>query len=477
MKVLIAASEAAPYAKTGGLGDVIGSLIRELPRLGVKARLILPLYRMVRDNTVLRDTGHVIRVGMGRKRHTARIFSHGDRALFIQCDEFFDRPEIYGTPQAEYPDNAHRFVFFSRGVLEACRAMGYFPDVIHCNDWQTGLIPLYIKTLYRRHFRKTATLLTIHNLGYQGTFPASAMTITGLPHECFNPDIMEFYGQVNLLKAGIASADALSTVSDNYAREIITKQYGFGLEGVLRNRVSHITGILNGIDRARWAPSTDGMLPAKFSAGDLSGKDRCRAALVAECGFRDGRRPLVGMVGRLSGQKGIDLFLEAAAGIFSTCINVVVLGRGEEHFHRKLREAAKKFPANLSLNIGYDEAFAHRIYAGADIFLMPSRYEPCGLAQMIALRYGTVPVARSTGGLADTIEDYDHIRGTGTGFLFAQYNSSALEECLKRALCVYTQEDRWKALLRRGMGRNFTWMDSARKYAALYRALARKVAA
>lgn len=474
MKALIAASEAIPYAKTGGLADVMGSLVKELPALKVDARLMLPLYRGIKGRFDLRDTGHVIRVPVGGKRHAARILSLKERVFFLECDEFFDRQELYGTSRGEYEDNAHRFIFFSRAVLEACRATGFMPDVLHCNDWQTGLVPLYVKTLYRKYFRKTPTLFTIHNLGYQGVFPPSAMPLTGLGMEQFTPDILEFYGQLNFLKAGIIAADTVTTVSMNYAKEILTKQYGFGLDGVLRYKAGGITGILNGIDYGEWDPAADGMIAERYGPGDMSGKDKCKQALLKECGFTEKSAPVVGMVGRLSSQKGFDIVLAAQDRILSSGINMVILGKGEEAIQKRLREAAKRHPGRLSLNIGYSEPFAHRIYAGSDVILMPSRYEPCGLTQMIALKYATVPVARATGGLADTIEDYDHLKGRGTGFLFGDYGASALEECLKRALCVYTDVARWRRLAAGGMEKDFSWRASARKYAALYRALLRK---
>jgi starch synthase len=476
MKVLIAASEAIPYAKTGGLADVMGSLVKELPALRVDARLMMPLYRGVKGRFDLRDTGHLIKVPVGKRRHSARILSYKDRVFLFECDEFFDRQELYGTSRGEYDDNAQRFIFFSRAVLEACKAMGFMPDVLHCNDWQTGLVPLYIKTIYKKQFRKTPTLFTIHNLGYQGIFPASAMSVTGLGLEQFTPDILEFYGQLNFMKAGIIAADKVTTVSMNYAKEILTKQHGFGLDGVLRYKAGGITGILNGIDYGEWDPAGDGLIANKYGPGDISGKRNCKSALVKECGFKDRKAPVVSMVGRLSSQKGFDIVLAAQDRIFPYGINMVMLGKGEEAFHKKLREAAKRHPGQLSLNIGYSEPFAHRIYSGSDIILMPSRYEPCGLTQMIALKYGTVPVARATGGLVDTIEDYDHLRDRGTGFLFADYGASALEECLKRALCVYSDGAKWQRLALRGMEQDFSWRASARKYAALYRALVRGAA-
>lgn len=473
MKVLIAAAEAVPFVKTGGLADVTGSLLRELRAAGVEARLMLPLYRGIKRKFRLSDTGHRITVPVGNRKHASRIFSYEDSVFFTECDEFFDRKELYGTVHGDYEDNAFRFIFFSRAVLEACKATGFMPDVIHCNDWHTGLIPLYVRSIYREAFKRTATLMTIHNLGYQGVFPVSAMPLTGLGPELFNPSGVEHYGQLNLLKAGIVAATAVSTVSMNYAGEITTSQYGFGLDGALKGR--DVTGILNGLDYGEWDPAEDASIPARYSSADISGKKRCKSRLAGECSFKAPRAPLVCMVGRLSSQKGIDIFLEAADRIFSAGINMVVLGKGDDALHRRLKETQRRHPGSLSLCIGYDEAFVHRVFAGSDMFLMPSKYEPCGLTQMIAMRYGTVPVGRATGGIADTVRDYDHMRGSGTGFLFQDYSASALLECLKRAVCVYTDKAKWERLARGGMKTDFSWGSSARKYKALYRALTRKV--
>jgi|Deesub1362A_J573_1020465.scaffolds.fasta_scaffold00027_52 starch synthase len=475
MKILIVASEAIPFVKTGGLADVMGTLIREIRNLKVDARLALPLYRGIKDRFDLNDTGHEITVPVGNKNYTAKIFSYKDSVFFIECNEFFDREELYGTSEGDYPDNAHRFIFFSRAVLEACDALGFKPDVLHCNDWQTGLIPLYVKSIYKKSFSKTATVMTIHNLGYQGIFPASAMLLTGLDMELFTPKTIEFYGQINLLKAGITTADFVTTVSTNYAKEILSEQYGFGLDGVLRHRAHDITGIINGIDYKEWNPAEDDLIPAKFDVRDITGKAKCKSYLVKECSFKNRKAPLVGMVGRLSSQKGIDIFMGVIDRIFSYGVNVIILGKGEEAIHKELRGIAKKYPDCLSLNIGYDETFAHRVYAGSDMLLIPSKYEPCGLTQMIAMRYGTVPVARATGGIADTVEDYNHLSGKGTGFLFTEYSSSALEECLKRAICVYTDETKWKKIVINCMRQRFSWEKSAKEYVALYRKLVRKV--
>jgi len=474
MKVLIAASEATPFAKTGGLADVVGSLAAELRGQGVDARVILPLYRGIKGKFKPKYTGRAVAVELGARRLVSKVYSHGDHAYFVECNEFFDRKEIYGTALGEYEDNAFRFIFFSKAALEAAKALGFMPDVVHANDWQTALIPLYLKTVQKRHFKATASLFTIHNLGYQGIFPPSAMSLTGLPTEMFNPGELEFYGSVNLLKAGIISADAVTTVSPAYAVEIQGEEHGFGLNGVLRSRDNKILGILNGIDYKEWNPGDDPWIPERFGAGDLSGKAVCKERLARKCLFKDSGAPLAGMVGRLVAQKGVDIFLEAAEDILACGVNVVVLGKGEDSLQRRLRELARKRAGKFHLALDYDEGLAHMIYAGADMLLIPSQYEPCGITQMIAMRYGAVPVARATGGIRDTVADYDHLRGKGTGFVFSAYSSSALVECVKRALCVYLQEGRWDSIRKACMGKDFSWKRSAARYKALYAKLARR---
>lgn len=473
----MAASEAIPFGKTGGLGEVAGSLFRELCGLGIDVRLIMPLYRGIKRRFGLRDTGLGVAVPLGRDTYEFKIYSSEGGAsggshpvIFLECEEFFNRREFYGTSHGDYEDNAHRFIGFSRAVLEACRAMDYTPDVIHANDWQTAVIPLYVKTLYKKRFKKTSTLLTIHNLGYQGIFPASAMTITGLDMKFFNPENLEFYGKVNLLKAGIVSADAVSTVSPNYAKEIKLPEYGFGLEGVLAGK--DVIGITNGIDYDVWNPERDAMIPANYGIKDMSGKKTCRGHLLKECAFSDGSAPIAAMVGRIAAQKGIDILLDAS--IMPLGVNMVILGHGDELLQNSLSEVAGRHPRGFYFRTGYDDAFAHRIFAGSDIFLMPSCYEPCGIGQMIAMRYGTLPVARHTGGIADTVGDYDHRRGGGTGFLFRDHNASALEECLKRSLCLMADEAGWMKAAAEGMKRDFSWKSSALKYAALYESMMRR---
>jgi starch synthase len=484
LKILIATPEAVPFVKTGGLADVAGTLWKEYRGIKEEAYIILPLYKKIKEGQSLPlDTGVKIKVPVGDRVIEGRIFSNKSSSYFIRCDEFFDRQELYGTPAGDYIDNASRFIFFSRGILETCKELNLKPDVIHCNDWQTGLVPLYLKTIYRadKFFKNTATVLTIHNLGYQGLFQSSEMPITNLGWELFNPEGIEFYGQVNFLKAGIISADILNTVSNTYAKEILNKEFGFGLDGVLRMRGKDLYGVINGIDYKEWDPSGDKFIPANYSHDDISGKTLCKKELMSSLfGPSDDinaeRIPLLGMVGRLSAQKGLDLVLNSIDELLSFGVKLVILGRGDEVFQRSFSEVAKKYKGKVSVSIGFEETLAHRIYAGSDFFLMPSRYEPCGLGQLIALRYGCIPIARRTGGPVDTIQDYEPMTSKGTGFLFSDYTPSAMQDAVKRALCVYTDRDKLHKMVLDGMKMDFSWRKSAERYIEIYRSAIKKKA-
>lgn len=470
MKILIATSEAVPFVKTGGLADVTGALFKEYLNMGEEACMALPLYRTIRERFDLKDTGILLRILLGSRPVEAKVFSHGD-VFFIECAEFFDRPELYGTPEGDYPDNAARFVFFSRAVAELCMALNIRPDVIHCNDWQTGLVPIYLKTIYNdEFFSRTVSVMTIHNIGYQGNFDVTDYHLTGLNWGLFNPDWLEFYGRFNFLKAGLTASDIITTVSPAYAGEILTPEYGYGLDGVLRKRSGDLYGILNGIDVNEWDPSNDRDIPVRYGMEAIDGKLKCKKELIRECSMEleGGDYPLAAFVGRLSEQKGVDILIDSIDPIVSSGVGVIILGKGDERYYPLIMDAAKKHKGRVFSSIGYDEAFARRIYAGSDIFLMPSRYEPCGLSQMIAMRYGTIPVARRTGGLADTIIDYDPLRKSGTGFLFDGYSASAFTECLKRAFCAYADKRQWKRLIKDAMAGDFSWNNSAAKYIGLY---------
>lgn len=482
MKILIASPEAAPYVKTGGLADVAGALCREFRRMNEEAKVVLPLYEKIKESgKPLRDTGIMINVPVGDRLVGGRIFSDELTNFFIDCDEFFDRPELYGTPDGDYSDNASRFTFFSRGILEACKALGFKPDIIHCNDWQTGMVPLYLKTIYKtdKFFRNTATLLTIHNLGYQGLFPASDMSVTNLGYELFTPKGIEFYGKVNFLKAGLLSADILSTVSATYAKEILDEEHGFGLDGLLRSRADSLFGVINGIDYEEWDSAADKFIPANYSRTDTSGKAVCKAELL-KSQFKPSKNsaartmPLIGMVTRLSEQKGLDLVIQSIPELLSFGVKLVVLGKGDESYHKSLSDISARYKDKVSVTIGFDERLAHRIYAGSDFFLMPSKYEPCGLGQLISERYGSIPVARNAGGLADTIQDFEPLTSRGTGFLFSDYTSPAMKDALKRAFCVYTDEGKMKRMMEEGMKMDFSWKKSALRYIELYKVALKK---
>jgi starch synthase len=460
-----------PYAKTGGLADVAGALLKEYRGMKKEAHIILPLYRSIKNGDVsLKDTRLKIKVPVGERTIEARLYHDKSMAYFIEYDEFFNREELYGTPRGDYADNASRFIFFSRGVLETCKRLNFQPDVIHCNDWQTGLVPLYLKTLYKYDpfFRNTASLLTIHNLGYQGLFPSTAMYLTGLARELFNPEGVEFYGMVNFLKAGLISADVLTTVSNTYAEEILQTEFGFGLEGVLKTRQSDLYGVVNGIDYDEWDPSRDTIIPEKFSSSDLHGKAGCKKRLVKEVSLDKVDRPLVSMIGRLSAQKGLGLVLQSLEDLISSGINLVFLGKGDESIQVDLSEAARKYKGRVSVTVGFDESLAHRIYAGSDFFLIPSKYEPCGLGQLIAMRYGSIPIGRKTGGIADTVKDFNPMAMTGTGFLFSDFTPYALQDAVKRGLCLYTDGTRMKKIVAGAMKMDFSWRRSAKRYLQLY---------
>lgn len=478
MKILLAASEAVPFIKTGGLADVTGTLLKEYKKVeGLETLLILPLYNKIRESFDLKDTGKYIEVPSGDTLINGKLWSDGQSAYFIECKDFFDRPELYGTSEGDYPDNAARFAYFNKALLEACKALGFIPDIIHCHDWQTGLTPLYLKTLYADGlFKKTATVFTIHNLGYQGIFDASEFKTTGLGRELFNPEGVEFYGKINFLKAGLISADILTTVSPAYAKEILTPEYGYGLDGVLRKRSSDLYGVINGIDTEYWNPQDDQCIAKRYGAEDFSGKEVCKKKLLKECSFNIGSRdfPVIAIIGRLAAQKGLDLIFSSIDKIISMGAKIIMLGKGDEHYQAAALEAMKKHKGNFYLRMDYAAEFSHRIYAGSDIFLIPSRYEPCGLGQLIAMRYGTIPVARKTGGLSDTIRDYEPLKGYGTGFLFEDYSAAALRECLRSAFCVYYDKKRWGQLVSEAMGMDFSWKNSAGKYLEIYKKTTQK---
>ncbi|MCR4412357.1 MAG: glycogen synthase GlgA [Thermoguttaceae bacterium] len=490
MNILVATSEAVPFAKTGGLADVCGALPIELARLGHQAALILPAYRQVRY------CGHPIErmgidfiVPIGSKTVTghllrSRLPDSGVPVYLVQQDAYFDRDELYRQNGQDFQDNCERFVFFCRAVMEAIRLLGLDLDVLHCNDWQTGLIPAYLKIEYRNlpRYEKISSLLTIHNIAYQGMFWHWDMLLTGLDWKYFNWHQMEYYGKLNLLKTGIVFSDAVNTVSPRYAQEIQTAQFGRGLEGVLQHRRDVLSGILNGIDEAVWNPATDSNLAARYTPDSVDvGKPLCKAALQRELGLAERRDvPLVGMIGRLDDQKGFDLVAEIIPEWAATAdVQWAILGKGEPKYHDLFTQLAKSHPEKVAVRLEYSDPLAHRIEAGADLFLMPSRFEPCGLNQMYSLKYGTVPVVRETGGLADTITNADDrtlASGEANGFSFREDNALALSETLRRACDTYrNRPDVWKRLIRVGMRQDWSWRRSATEYVRLYESMVSRV--
>ncbi len=475
MKILFTASEAAPFAKTGGLADVAGSLPRALAALGHDVSVVIPRYRQVDIDAYKLKPAASFFVPLGAWKERCDAFKgtmgRGVAVYFINKDIYYDRPELYRTAQADYPDNAERFIFFSRAVPELCTALDLRPQIVHCNDWQTGLIPLYLKKIYGSSagLGGARSVFTVHNLGYQGLFWHWDMRLTGLDWDVFTPEGIEFWGRMNLLKAGLVYSDVITTVSRTYSREIQTAEYGHGLDGVLKNRSRDLYGIVNGIDYDEWNPARDRNIPRTYSATRLAGKTACKNELLARFGLPDTGDPIIGMVTRLADQKGLDILTEALPDILSLGAQFVILGTGDAKYGKILTEAASRHQDRMRVLLQYNDGLAKNIYAGSDLFLMPSLYEPCGLGQMIALRYGTVPVVRKTGGLADTVLEYNARTGRGTGFLFEEYSAAALVECLRRALAVYGKAEKWKRLMQAGMKQDFSWEQSAKEYIKVYR--------
>jgi starch synthase len=484
LKVVIVASEVMPFAKTGGLADVTGALPVALARLGHQVSVIMPRYpaieRAVRSLEKVHDP---LVVPMGSQTEEGAVWSAKLAArvpvYFIEHQAYFDRDALYSTASGDYPDNAQRFAFFAKAALAACQALKLQPDIIHCHDWQAALIPAYLQTVLQHDpaWASTGSLLTIHNITYQGLFPPEVMAFLELPPDTYSPDGIEFYGQVNYLKAGIVYADLINTVSRRYSQEIQTPEFGCGLEGILRYREQDVYGILNGIDDGAWNPAKDRLIAARYSATNLSRKQICKRDLLETFGLSPEwlNLPLVGMISRLVDQKGFDLLESAIHRMLALDFGLVVLGTGQTRYEDFLRQIRARYPGKVGVVIGFDDVLAHKIEAGSDIFLMPSRFEPCGLNPMYSLRYGTVPVVRATGGLDDTIEAYEPGLDRGNGFKFEPYDAEALLATLQRALTLYRDRAAWERLMRRGMQADFSWAKSAQAYADLYAtALARR---
>ncbi len=455
MKIAFVASEAIPYAKTGGLADVVGTLPVHLKNLGIRTALFLPKYKGIKGTLV-----NTVHIDMNT-RYAVHVYADGD-VYFIDYPEFFERDGLYGTEKGDFPDNCERYTLFCKTVAKLMTSDCY--EIVHCHDWQTGLIPLYLKL----DNAAAKTVFTIHNLGYQGLFPQGKLSILGLDKKYYNPEGIEFYGNISFLKAGILYSDIVTTVSETYAREIQTPELGFKLDGVLRKRKHELIGILNGIDYSLWNPATDDLIYQKYD--NFEGKQRNKIALTKAYQM-DPQKPLIGMVSRIADQKGFDILFKIFDDMMLTGYNFILLGFGEEKYHQKLKRYESIYPCRVSINIKFDNELAHRIYAGSDFFLMPSKYEPCGLGQLISLRYGTVPVVRSTGGLADTVTEFDLSTQSGNGFLFQEYVGRHLIDALLRARETFYLRDVFSTLSETCMKYNFSWEVSAQKYRQLYRSL------
>ncbi len=475
MRIAFCSSEMASLAKVGGLADVTESLPKALAGLGEDVWVFLPLYKQiwVERQKDLEDTGVKISICIDGQERTAALWKtsvHGVTVYLVDYREYFYRDHPYGTPEGDYPDNPFRFAFFSRAVLEAIKALGLGIDIIHCNDWETALVPVYQTHLYREdpQLKDVGTIFTIHNLAYQGVFDKEVLPKIGLDWSLFHMEALEYYGNVNYLKGGIVFSHIVSTVSPTYAREIQTERFGYGLDGVLRKRKDRLFGVLNGIDYDEWNPATDPKIYVNYDKERLEAKGENKRRLQEDKGLEPMESPLAGMVGRLVEQKGVDLVHAVVGDMVSMGMQLIVLGAGEKRYHDMLLELQEKYRGMVSINIGYSDELASRIYAGCDLFLMPSRYEPCGLGQMIALRYGTIPVVRATGGLADTITEYNPETGEGNGFVFEAFKPGEFLAALQRAQGVYSYGERWQTLVKRAMECDFSWGASARRYMEIY---------
>jgi len=476
VKVTFVASEGVPFSKTGGLADVVGALPKALAALGHEVEVILPRYRVTPPGDIVPHAQSLtLPLGIGYKFAAVQDGgrAHGVHTYLIDCPEYFDRDGLYQVKGEDYPDNAHRFAAFSMAALEFLKHGAICPDIIHCHDWQTALVPIYLRNLYQNDpfFDRTSVMFTLHNLGYQGLFLPHLLPQISLHAGLFTVDALEYYGMVNLLKGGIIFSDFITTVSRKYAEEIQTPEFGLGLEGVLYSRAHRLQGILNGVDYEEWDPATDKLLAANYTPADLTGKEACKQALLEKMGVQTPvlQRPVIGIVSRFAPQKGFDLIAAIAEQLASLDLYVVALGTGDPVYEELFRTMTEKHPEKFLVKIAYDNALAHQIEAGSDMFLMPSRYEPCGLNQIYSLKYGAVPIVRATGGLDDTIEPFDG--KSGTGFKFHEYSPQALLDTILAALEAYHKPEVWHQLVQNGMKKDYSWSTSARAYSQIYETL------
>ena len=489
INILFVASEVDPFAKTGGLADVSSALPKAIKEQGHEIRIMLPRYRFISErkfklHDIIRLKDIPIPVGndtaLGNvKSSFISNLKEKVQVYFLDNEKYFGRDGVYQSPTSkkDYKDNDERFVFFCRGVIETLKRLGWQPDIIHCNDWQTGLIPAYLKTLYADDplFKNVKTIFTIHNMAYQGSFPFETFEKSNLPKDAFKAEGVEAYGKFNFIKAGLVYADTITTVSEKYAHEICdSDEYGAGLNGLLHTRKKDLRGILNGIDTHIWNPLSDEHIFRKYDIKSIDAKVDNKRALLRKFGLAfEETTPVIGAISRLVEQKGFDLVLEVIEDLMKQKVQFVMLGSGDPELEKHFDKVQKKYPKQMGITFGYDEELAHMIEAGSDLFLMPSRYEPCGLNQMYSMRYGTLPIVRATGGLDDTVEDYSG-SGKGTGFKFEKYDAKELMKALLRAIKVFQQQEEWKKLMRNGMQKDFSWAHSASKYIALYKDLLRQ---
>lgn len=471
LRILNVTSEVVPFSKTGGLADVSRSLPDALASSGHHVCTVTPLYRCV-DRRDLSFTGKILDVMLGGRIiqfgvHTT-VTPAGVTIYFLDNDDLFGRDEIYGTRDGAYPDNHLRFAFFGAAVFDLIAAFDLDLDIIHCHDWQAGLVPLFNRIRYGNRYR---TVMTVHNMGYQGVFPGYVTPELGIPWEVYTAEGVEFWGQVSFLKAGLFFSDRATTVSPTYAREVLTPETGYGMDGILRLIGGRFSGILNGVDYSQWSPENDSMIPARFSVDDMAGKEENRSALLQEFGLRDSGGPLFGVIGRLAHQKGYDLLAGVMPAIVRAAGMIVVLGTGERDVENMISSSAAGFPEHVAVRFIYNERLAHLIEAGADFFLMPSRYEPCGLNQMYSLRYGTIPIVHAVGGLQDTVIDVDDDPERGTGLKFSPFENQAFLDAVWRACQLFVDVDRMHQVRARGMKQDFSWSRSAGAYASLFKSL------
>lgn len=488
LNILFCTSEVTPYSKTGGLADVSNSLPQELNALGHAVRIITPKYgpldeRRLRIYEIKRLTN--IEIPIGDKITTCNIKSSfivspkGKVQVFLlENDEYFGKDSPYQDPKTgkDYPNNDERFIFFNRAVVQVLGLLGWQPDVIHCNDWQTGLIPAYIKTIYSKDplLQSVKSVFTIHNIAFQGLFNHDSFLKSGLPENIFNEEGVEYYNQFSFLKTGLMYSDAITTVSENYANEIATThEYGMGFEGILKKRKKDLYGLLNGVDYTVWNPERDSLIPFRYSSKELPLKRENKKSLCKHFGLEYSPEvPIIGIISRLTDQKGFDLIQKIMPELMKEDVQFVLLGSGDKTYQKFFEGIKKKNKHKVGLHFGFSEDLAHFIEAGSDMYLMPSKYEPCGLNQMYSLRYGTIPIVRATGGLADTITEFKN--GKGNGFVFEKYESAELMKAIRRALKLYKNREEWIKLIRLAMAYDFSWLVSAKKYIELYRSIIKK---